>query len=542
MTSRKYLVFMVKAVGILSLITVPVCMGQSSRNAMSENQTSGQIQTAMENMEKGITELSQEHYMPASIFLEKALTAMPNNPSVHCNLGISYWKLGRLEKAETHLQTAAQLSPRDPRPFEFLSHVLQDAGNLNKAREALKEALAISPDSPKTLTTLAVLELRAGTDAAAYSYLEKALTQDPDYAPALYNIAILNRDKKNNPSRAVHYFQKYLAATDDTNRTARVQNFLTAINQSITTPAVSQPEKTRPALTKKKTASTPPPPAQPQKPEKHEIAAVQPQKSPPVKKNSPAEPMIESASKAITEKAFDKALVILKQAITKDPDNPDSLWLMFVLYKDHLKYSDMAQDIYITFCKQFPDDPRAKENTNPNLEKQEPEQIQNSNQEAALTEWFAGLKCHKAQDFSGAITHYKQALHLDGNCLNAAYNLGLIYKTEGNPVLARDQFLHCLSINPDMIMAKYMLGVIYWEMKDNTPAITQLESAIAIKPDYADAHYLLGLIYEAEKNNVRAKEHLQRYLTLEPAGRFAKTSEKLLENISAKKPPMPDRR
>ncbi len=535
MTSRKHLVLMIKSLSILALITAPICMGQSYQNAISENQTSGQIQTAKENMEKGITELSQDNYMPASIFLEKALAAMPHNPSIHCNLGISYWKLGRLEKAETHLQTAAQLSPRDSRPLEFLALVLQDAGNWNKAREALQEALAILPDSPKILTSLAVLEFRAGTTANAYSYLDNALTQDPDYAPALYNIAILNRDHRNNPSRAVHYFQKYLAVTDDTNRTAKVHNFLTSINPSTTTPAVSLPEKARPA-------STQPPPAQPQKLEKQEITAVQPQKKPPAKQPRPAEPLIESARKAITEKAFDKALVMLKQASVKDPDNPDSLWLLFVLYKDHLKYSDMAQNIYLTFCKQFPNDPRAKENTNPNPEKQESEQTQNSNQEAALAEWVAGLKCHKAQDFSGAITHYKQALHLDKNCLNAAYNLGLIYKTEGNPVLAKDQFFHCLSINPDMIMARYMMGVIYWEMKNNAQAIAQLKVAIAVKPDYADAHYLLGLIYEAEKNNKSAKEHLQRYLNLEPAGRFAKTSEKLLKDISTKKPPMPDLR
>lgn len=87
-----------------------------------------------------------------------------------------------------------------------------------------------------------------------------------------------------------------------------------------------------------------------------------------------------------------------------------------------------------------------------------------------------------------------------------------------------------------------MMGVIYWEMKNNAQAIAQLKVAIAVKPDYADAHYLLGLIYEAEKNNKSAKEHLQRYLNLEPAGRFAKTSEKLLKDISTKKPPMPDLR
>jgi tetratricopeptide (TPR) repeat protein len=133
--------------------------------------------------------------------------------------------------------------------------------------------------------------------------------------------------------------------------------------------------------------------------------------------------------KALARHEYDKALVLLNRSIEEDPDDPDLLWELAIVYDRYLEYAEKAQSIYEKFARRFPDDPRTE---TVQEGEDEPELLAGVDRrrkpQEALDEWAQGLRFHQAGDIDEAVKQYKKALALDSQCFNAAYNLGLAYR------------------------------------------------------------------------------------------------------------------
>jgi tetratricopeptide (TPR) repeat protein len=74
-------------------------------------------------------------------YIQKALELEPNNGAYLDSLGWAYFKMKRLDLAESHLQKAARLISSDPTIQEHLGHLYLQMGKKQQAQEAWERAL-----------------------------------------------------------------------------------------------------------------------------------------------------------------------------------------------------------------------------------------------------------------------------------------------------------------------------------------------------------------------------------------------------------------
>ena len=380
---------------------------------------------------------------------------------------------------------------------------------------------------------MALVQVKAGKADQAKALLKQAIETDPGYPPALYDMAILSRDTAQNPDEAGKYFRRYLNVAGSDPHTIDARHFLHIPEDSQKSPekGIEPP----PGGAKLGTITI----GNGQRAESNPRTPARP---------SPAEPLLVAARNAIGKQVYDEALVMLNQAIKRDPANPDALWEMAVFYDQKLGYKASAEQIYNKFKQLFPEDPRAGErlnarsSSNPLLSffrKDAGESSSNSDKapspsdiQAAKDAFLEGVKFQKAQDWDEAIRCYTRALERDRNFADASYNLGLAYKDNGNRDLAKDALLYTLTLKPNMTRAGYMLAIVYMETKDNEKAIDQLNQVLKLEPNNAKAHYLIGLAYRTELHFDEAKKHFERYIELEPHEPPAREAREWLESLN----------
>jgi tetratricopeptide (TPR) repeat protein len=273
---------------------------------------------------------------------------------------------------------------------------------------------------------------------------------------------------------------------------------------------------------------------------------------------------VAEARSAVEKQAYDEALIMLNEAMKKDPANPDALWELAQLYQEHLDYQDSAAQMYRKFKQLFPEDPRSKEKSSgapapapagkppaaaPTPSGSRPpapaaprksggilsdsaKAPSQADLEAAQEAFLQGLKYQKAQEWEPAIRSYKRALEHNRNFAEASYNMGLAYKDNGNRDMAKEALLYTVAVRPEMTRAGYMLAIVYMELKDNEKAIGQLERVLKREPNNARAHYLIGVAYRTELHFDKAKAHFERYIQLEPGEPPAREAREWLDSLN----------
>lgn len=478
-------------------------------------------------IDSGIESIRRGDYKSAASSLERAAKRDPASASAYCNLGIAYWRMDDADRAVSALTMAADLDGRDPRILELLGYVLGELGRWHEARAVLKRANDGLPDRPQVLAALARVEYHAGDLGSAREYLEKALDLAPTYAPALYNMGVLFGEKLQNPSAANQYFTQYLNLSGADPHAEKARAFLSRgkpkppppVDAPSPPPAVTPPPAPAPAPVPPPAAVTPAPPAN----------------------DDASEDFVRRAGVAIGNEQFDEALVLLKMAIEKDPRNAEALWTLAVLYDKHLQDKERAAEAYASFAEAFPSDPRAAsaQKTPPPVETPKPpvpvapkpppppaKPKELTSRQQAQKAWHEAVKQHSAKNWRGAIESYKRALAFDGKLSEAAYNMGLVYKIQGDLKNAQAAFEQTVSINPGMIKAHYMLAVVLRDQKKKREAIERGVRAIQLDPRYDKAHFLLGLLYRETMRYPQARQHFQlalRYAADQESARKART-------------------
>ncbi|MDQ6787489.1 MAG: tetratricopeptide repeat protein [Acidobacteriota bacterium] len=105
-------------------------------------------------------------------------------------------------------------------------------------------------------------------------------------------------------------------------------------------------------------------------------------------------------------------------------------------------------------------------------------------------------------------------LEIDVRNVEARYQLGLSYKTQGETAKAVEYLEETVKQAPNYASALRDLGALYLQAGGETKARIVLEKAVALAPDDADTHFQLSRLYNLIGETALAKQHLEIFQKL----------------------------
>jgi superkiller protein 3 len=150
----------------------------------------------------------------AEAALRKAADLDAKSAFVWNNLGLVAFDRGHDQEAFLHFQKASELDPKYVQARLNKAVVFLDCGDYKRARAELERAVEIDPNDADAQVALGVAARGEGKLDLARRAYERALDIEPDYAPALWNLAILYMDYDKDKLKAKDYLNQFKQAAD----------------------------------------------------------------------------------------------------------------------------------------------------------------------------------------------------------------------------------------------------------------------------------------------------------------------------------------
>ena len=146
--------------------------------------------------------------------LRKAADLDAKSAFVWNNLGLVAFDRGHDQEAFLHFQKASELDPKYVQARLNKAVVFLDCGDYKRARAELERAVEIDPNDAEAQVALGVASRGDGKLDLARRAYERALDIEPDYAPALWNLAILYMDYDKDKVKAKDYLNQFKQFAD----------------------------------------------------------------------------------------------------------------------------------------------------------------------------------------------------------------------------------------------------------------------------------------------------------------------------------------
>jgi tetratricopeptide (TPR) repeat protein len=118
----------------------------------------------------------------------------------------------------------------------------------------------------------------------------------------------------------------------------------------------------------------------------------------------------------------------------------------------------------------------------------------------------SAIQAQKSGNLNLAKALYVEVLVEDENNVQALCNLGLVYKQNGNFLLALNTLNKAISINPSNVVAYINLASLHLKIDSFDRAIETYEMALKISPKNANIYNLIAIAYESNGDFIRAME------------------------------------
>jgi tetratricopeptide (TPR) repeat protein len=115
-----------------------------------------------------------------------------------------------------------------------------------------------------------------------------------------------------------------------------------------------------------------------------------------------------------------------------------------------------------------------------------------------------------------AMEHYRQAVELEPDNFEAQYNLGNALFEGGEPEEAAAHLREAIRLFPYHAEAHFNLGVVLLAQGKLDQAAAEYRLASQHKPDFPEAHGSLALVLSLQGKNEEAREHLSKASRLDP--------------------------
>ena len=165
---------------------------------------------AQANVDLGVAYFREGRLQLAMDYLRRAIELDPNLATGHASIAMLYERLGEVELADRHYRRAITLAPRDSRAHNNFGQFLCQQNRLQEADEHFRKAVA-DPlyDTPEvTYTNAGICARRVPDLVRAEEYFRKALERNPFYPIALLQMLQLSHDQ-GEYLRARAYLQRY---------------------------------------------------------------------------------------------------------------------------------------------------------------------------------------------------------------------------------------------------------------------------------------------------------------------------------------------
>lgn len=132
------------------------------------------------------------------------------------NLGLVAFERGHDQEAFLNFQKASDLDPKYVQARLNKAVVYLDSGDYKHARAELEEAVKIDPNDADAQVALGVAARGDGKLDQARRAYERALDIEDDYAPALFNLGVLYMDFDKDKAKAKDFLTRYMQSGDAT--------------------------------------------------------------------------------------------------------------------------------------------------------------------------------------------------------------------------------------------------------------------------------------------------------------------------------------
>jgi tetratricopeptide (TPR) repeat protein len=139
-------------------------------------------------------------------------------------IGVVYFRMGRIEDAISSWQTGLRHAPYDTSLLNNLSIALMQTGRYDEAATAAESALYSESNMPQALNTMGQVLMIKREYEKALSYFMRALELQPDVAARYWNVA-LAMDQAGKSKQAAEYVKKYLEVEPDPAARQRALSF-----------------------------------------------------------------------------------------------------------------------------------------------------------------------------------------------------------------------------------------------------------------------------------------------------------------------------
>jgi tetratricopeptide (TPR) repeat protein len=201
---------------------------------------------------------------------------------------------------------------------------------------------------------------------------------------------------------------------------------------------------------------------------------------------------LETARELVSRGSFDKAEVILRQAIAADPSSVDARVLLGTTLA--------LQGVRGEAIEQLAEAVRLKPNS------------ANAHNEF-------GMVLSRFVEVKAARQEFEKAVELDPSMADAHVNLSLILAQAGELNAAGEHVDRAIEIqgnSPKAAYAHYLRAKIWGSQDQIDRSIVELQTAVQIRPDYAEAWSELGGMRRLAADNAGAMDALQRAVALKP--------------------------
>jgi tetratricopeptide (TPR) repeat protein len=157
--------------------------------------------------------------------------------------------------------------------------------------------------------------------------------------------------------------------------------------------------------------------------------------------------------------------------------------------------------------------------------------------ETSRTEFGLGLKAVEAQDFEGAVAHFRAGLEIDPDNLAARVSYARVLYLAGDTDAAAQQLQQVLARDPEQILATFLLAVLADAGNAPDAAAGRYRSVLALDPGHEGASfYLANLLFRED----RFAQAADQYAATLAANRDVPPA-RLLEMVARHRAGAPDR-
>jgi len=133
-----------------------------------------------------------------------------------------------------------------------------------------------------------------------------------------------------------------------------------------------------------------------------------------------------------------------------------------------------------------------------------------------IAQYNLGVYLLKAGHGAAAIEHYREAVRLKPDYIEAHTNLGIALSASGRLPEAMAEYEAALELNPDYPKAHYNLGLALFREHRLPEAIAEYEEALRLKPDYPKADLNAGDALADAGRVPEAIAHYEKAMRLDP--------------------------